>query len=150
MRLPNYMYRLTLVSAASFAAGCGGGATPGAVGYPVANLQTVGMLSPAFKKPALIAFDYYSDALEYWPIAPNGGSQPQQLSASLGIANGYGLAANGNVVAIANYSPAEVVTYNVKTKVANLSGGSIRRSSRHCHRQEGQALRFESQQRCGF
>ena len=116
MRLPKYLDRLTLVGAAFFVAGCGGGTAPGAAGYPVPNLQTTGALAPAFKKPALIAFDFYSGSLEYWPIASDGGSQPQQLSASLGIDSGYGLVANGNLVAIANYSPAEIVTYNVRTK----------------------------------
>lgn len=129
MRLPKYVYRLTLAGAAFFATGCGGGTTPDTVGYSIANLQTSGNPSPAFKKPALIAFDSYTDALEYWPIAPNGGSQPQQLSASLGIDSGYGLVANGNVVAIASFSPAEIVTYNVRTKaqtsLADPYGGPL-------------------------
>jgi hypothetical protein len=80
--------------------------------------QTTRAASPDFTKPALITIDTTSGALEYWPIAPSGGTQPTVISKPLGIFQGYAMAADGNVVAIANYSPPEVLSYNVKTKTA--------------------------------
>jgi len=109
--------RRTLGLIAVFAAGCGGGIGPNAPGgLPFTSLQAARTASPDLTKPALITLNTSTGALEYWPIKPGGSDQPTTLSGSLGIYQGYGLAANGNVVAIANYSPAEVVTYNVKTK----------------------------------
>lgn len=75
-----------------------------------------GLVSPAFQKPALVTLDLQGGELEYWPIKPTGGSNPIPISPSLGTYSGYGLVASGDLVAIANYSPAEVVTYNLRTK----------------------------------
>ena len=114
--------RLIPAILAVLAAGCGSNATPatgtvgasGASGAPGAADRAP---SPAaFSQPALIALDETTGALVYWPIKNGGGEHPQPLSKSLGIYQGYGLAASGNVIAIANYSPPEVVTYNVQTK----------------------------------
>ncbi len=95
-------------------AGCGSSTTPPGVAY--ASPQLSRAVSQGFEKPALITLNLQNGALEYWPILPGGGNDPRSLSPSLGIFNGYALAANGDVIAIANYSPAEIVTYNVKTK----------------------------------
>lgn len=113
MRL--YALRPILVFSALFITSCGGGTTP-AAGYPTTILQPYGALSPALKKPALITLNVHSGSLEYWPIRPKGGYNPVSFSLSLGIFTAYGLVANGDVVAIANYSPPEVVTYNVETQ----------------------------------
>jgi hypothetical protein len=98
------------------AAGCQGGSTPSVPGYSAAQPEARSMLAPKLKTPALITLNTQSGALEYWPIQPGGGNNPQPLSAPLGIYTGYGLVANGDVVAITIYSPAELVTYNVRTK----------------------------------
>jgi len=96
-------------------AACGAGTTPNAPGLAVGNHLTSPNAGAAFKRPALISFDFDTDALESWPITRSGGDQPHDISAPLGIGNVYGLVANKDVVAIANYSPAEIVTYNVRT-----------------------------------
>lgn len=70
--------------------------------------------------PALVTLDTQNGSLEYWPIHHGGSRQFKPLSASLGVYNGYGLVANGDVVAVANYSPAEVVTYDLKTKMRTV------------------------------
>ena len=108
--------RFTLGLIAVFAAGCGGNIESNPAGVPLTRLQTSRTASSDFTKPALITLNTSTGALEYWAIESGGGYQPTPLSGSLGIYQGYGLVANGNVVAIANDSPAEVVTYNVKTK----------------------------------
>ena len=69
-----------------------------------------------FHEPALVAFDTLNGTLEYWPIAHGGGQTLQPLSGPLGINAGYALASEGSTVVIANYSPPEVVTYDIKTK----------------------------------
>lgn len=94
----------------------GGGATPTA-SVPAVSQRLAGH-SPhsGFHEPALIAFDTLNGSLEYWPIARGGGQTLQPLSGPLGINAGYALASEGNTVVIANYSPAEVVTYDIKTK----------------------------------
>jgi hypothetical protein len=101
------------------ATGCGG-STPTAAGPWVGSATVREAVAPSLKKPALIAFNTQGGYLQYWTINPNGGSTPHQLSAPLGIYQGYGLAADGDVVVIANYSPAEIVTYNVKTKAQSI------------------------------
>lgn len=85
-----------------------------------------GTAAPAFanplsrlKTPALIAVDNSSGNLEYWPVRPHGGDRPRVL-ASLGVVNDEAMAADGDVVAIANYSPAEVVTYDVRTRTESI------------------------------
>lgn len=64
--------------------------------------------------PELIAVDGRG-ALQFWPIAPDGGNHPQRISQPLGIGYAGGIAAHGNVLAIAGETPAQVVTYNVAT-----------------------------------
>ncbi|HZY96426.1 MAG TPA: hypothetical protein VFE35_04930 [Candidatus Cybelea sp.] len=115
-----FLFGIALISTAVSVSGCsGGGATPSAGLSSTSTAAVRELLSPAFKKPALVAFDTQKGTLEYWPISPSGGTNPSTISGPLGIFQGYNMVANGNTVAIANYSPAEVVTYNVKTKVEN-------------------------------
>ena len=94
---------------------CGAGTTPTAPGLVIQNQLASHYVGTALKRPALISFDFYTDALESWPITRSGGDQPHDISGPLGIGNVYALVANNDVVALANYSPAEIVTYNVRT-----------------------------------
>ena len=87
-------------------------------GAPRAALPASLQVQPAHAGK-LVTLNLLSTDLEYWPIEPSGGTLPQQLSGPLGISSGYGMAADGNLVAIASYDPAEVVTYDVKTKTEN-------------------------------
>jgi hypothetical protein len=95
---------------------CGGSATPN-TNSSLALTQRI-LTSPApLQTPALVTFDTANDALAYWPIRHNGAqASPQPLSGALGISSVYALAADGDTVIIANYSPAEVVTYNIDTQ----------------------------------
>jgi hypothetical protein len=120
MRLQPFFARPTLIFAMVVAAGCQGGSTPSVPGHSAAQPQARSALAPMLKTPALITLNTQSGALEYWPIQPGGGNNPRPLSAPLGIYNGYGLVADGDLVAVANYSPAEVLIYNVKTKVQQI------------------------------
>lgn len=70
----------------------------------------------ALQTPALIAADGDTGVLEYWPIAPHGGSHPTPISKPLGIGSSFGLAANGRVVAAAEQNPPAVVIYNLTTQ----------------------------------
>jgi hypothetical protein len=110
---------LTCALAALAVAGCGGGTVPSFSSATLGAPQSHRAIAPDFKKPALITLNSQSGQLEYWPIVPGGSYTPQTLSGPLGVYAGYGMAANGNVVIVANYSPAEVVTYDVKTKAEN-------------------------------
>jgi hypothetical protein len=98
-------------------AGCGGAAPPNAPAINAAMMQTERRASLDFKMPALVTFDTQSGALAYWPIERSGGRELTPISGSLGIDDGFALAANGRLMAIANYDPAEVVTYDLRTKV---------------------------------
>lgn len=114
-------FALTLTCALAMLAlaGCGGGTAPSFNGTSFGATATHTAIVPDFKKPALITLNTQTGELEYWPIQPGGSYVPQTISGPLGIYQSYGMAANGNVVAIANYSPAEVLTYDVKTKATN-------------------------------
>lgn len=107
--------RLTLPVVAASVVGCGANITPTTFQYSPSG-RAARVASPASSTPALIAFDTLNGSLGYWPIQHGGGETLQPLSGSLGIHNGYALAANSNVVIVANYQPAEIVTYNVRTK----------------------------------
>jgi hypothetical protein len=105
---------LLSLTVAAIASGCVA-TTPGALPRNSLDL-TAPDRSQALKTPALVTLNLQFGDLEYWPIRQGGGNQPKELSPSLGVFSAFGLAADGNVVAVANYSPAEIVTYNVATK----------------------------------
>ncbi len=63
--------------------------------------------------PELIAVNTSSEKLEYWPIDPTGGSHPQALSKALGVPGYYGIAADGNLIAIPDGN--RIVLYDVAT-----------------------------------
>ncbi len=108
-----------LAAALASAAGCGENASMSLPSNEYVAPASRAIAAPDLTKPALITADLYSGELEYWPIRPKGGDQPKPFSGPLSI-SAYGMAADGNVVVIANYSPAEVITYNVKTKAKTV------------------------------
>jgi hypothetical protein len=67
------------------------------------------------KTPALIAYDNTNEQLVSWPLSPRGGTHMTVLSRSLGLKSVTGMVGNGHTVTLANYSPAELVSYNVDT-----------------------------------
>ena len=105
---------LALATAFISLAGCGASLTPNSAGRaPVAGAASRHAL-PAFTKPALITLDS-NGALAYWPIDSSGGHTLTEISKPLGI-SAYGIAANHDVVVMADYYSSEIVSYNVKTK----------------------------------
>jgi hypothetical protein len=114
--------RATVAVAAILIAGCAGNWSPAPPQTAYTSAEARALVSPALprlKEPALITADFYGGDLEYWPIRPKGGDRPTAFSGPIS-ATAYGMAADGNVVVIANYHPAEVITYNVKTKVKTV------------------------------
>jgi hypothetical protein len=118
-------YSLSLCVAVALLAGCGGASTtPAAAGYSTAPLQLGGVTPPLPKTPILIAFVvtkvFKQGTLMYWPIRAGGGSKPERLSRALGVKYVSGLAANGDIIVLANNGSnsktAGVVKYNVVTK----------------------------------
>ena len=115
--------------ASVFVSACAANPTPLAPPNSSPNVVAPAGTSPNLKTPALITLNTQNGDLEYWPIRPNGGDRPQQVSQTLGIFQVYGMAANGNVVAIASYSPSEIVTYDVESKASKVlpdpAGGAV-------------------------
>jgi hypothetical protein len=107
------------VLGATLLAACGQNTAPSTAGYSALRLAGA---APAtrLKTPALIALDNQTGQLEYWPITQNGSDSPQVISGSLGVGSEYGMVGDGRVVAFANYSPAEVVTYDLRDKVQTV------------------------------
>ena len=93
---------------------CGGSLTPNSNATAFVSAATSRHISPAFTKPALITLDS-NGALAYWPISPSGGTTLTEISKPLGL-NAYAMAANDEVVVMADYYGAQIVSYNVKTK----------------------------------
>ena len=120
MRVLPQISRLTIALAAVLVTGCGTNSTAPTLPNPPANSaageQMLRGASPDAKSAKLIALNPANEKLEYWPIEPNGGRKLTPLSASLGVSEVTALAGDGNVVSIAVYSPAEILSYNVKTK----------------------------------
>ena len=65
---------------------------------------------------ALIVFDTQNGSLGYFTIEHGGNDTLKSLAGPLGIDSGYAMAANHDTIVIANYKPAYVVTYNLRTK----------------------------------
>ena len=85
-------------------------------GLPSTTAKSTHRPSGSIPSRALIAFDTQNGSLAYWPIEKGGGTKLQPLTGPLGIDDGYAMAANGDTMIIANYSPAEIVTYNLDTQ----------------------------------
>lgn len=127
MRLRRLLSSLAALAGLA-AASCAGGTTPGGSGLPSATVQAPHAIIRDASVAKLVTVAP-NGALEYWPIQTGGSDSPQPLSKPLGIGQPYALVANGNVVAIANYSPAEIVTYDVRKKtkktLADPFGGPV-------------------------
>src|SRR5207302_10596928 len=101
---------IVLLAAAVISVGCSAAA-------PTTNLPgtTVQTASGDRLTNALIAVNFNTKALEYWPIGRGGGDHPQTLSKP-GLFNGFGMAANGHVVYFDNENPPEVLRFDVRTQ----------------------------------
>jgi hypothetical protein len=77
--------------------------------------QSASGTESATVNPELVAVNAHTGALEFWPIQPHGGRDPQPLSGKLGVSSSTGMVANGHVVAMTSAYPPSVVVYNVKT-----------------------------------
>jgi hypothetical protein len=123
MRVLPHISPLTIALAAAFVTGCGtNSAAPTLANLPGNSATGEQMLrgaSPDAKSVKLIALNPANEKLEYWPIEPNGGRKLTPLSASLGVSEVTALAGDGNVVSMAVYNPAEILSYNIKTKATS-------------------------------
>jgi hypothetical protein len=109
--------RPALVLAVVLIAGCGGNtATPSVPSVALGGARGLHRAAASLTKPALITFDPQTEGLAYFPIQHNGSQSLTPFTGSLGISNASALAGDGDVVIIASYSPAEIVTYNADTK----------------------------------
>jgi hypothetical protein len=104
-----------LALTAALLPGCSGPATPSA-NPTLGGSQKILPSTSSLQKPALLTFDANNDTLAYWHVQRNGSMKLQSISGSLGISNVYALAADGDTVIVANYSPAEIVTYKLDTQ----------------------------------
>lgn len=102
------------------AAACAGGANLAPSARPTSVYATLAKL----RSPALISIDLTTGALVYWAIDKGPSQKPIAFTASLSIYEGYSMAANGDIVVIANYLPPEIVLYNVKTKTTQTLADS--------------------------
>lgn len=93
---------------------CGASLTPSSGATAFVSAASSRHVSPLFTKPALITLDS-NGAIAYWPISPSGGNALTEISKPLGI-NAYGMAANDEIVVMADYNGSQIVSYNVKTK----------------------------------
>ena len=115
-RRPSDLALLVAIALAAAASGCGAPAPP-IISAPSAISQSVTMAPDSLPTRALITFDSANQELAYFKISRKGSEALLPLSHSLGLTSVYALAADGNVVIASNYSPAEVVTYDLKTRV---------------------------------
>jgi hypothetical protein len=72
--------------------------------------------SQSIQEPALVSLNRSTNRLEFWPISPAGGNDPQPISARLPIPGEDAIAADGEIVAIAYANG--VFEYNVATKAS--------------------------------
>jgi hypothetical protein len=108
--------RFGSVIAAFLIAGCTNGSSSSYSLPPNAGSDAAHPSPKSLPSQALIAFDTANGSLGYWPIKKGGGKTLQPLTGPLGVDGGYAMAANGDTVIIANYSPAEIVTYDIDTQ----------------------------------
>ena len=126
MRISTNLINISLTVGGLFMAGCAGNVTSqsGALTLPVASSvagpSVAQRLKPRAAMPILVTLDLTTGDLEGWPIRAGSNGSPQPISPSLGVYSGYAMAANGNVVAIANSTPAQVVTYDVTTSAKRV------------------------------
>lgn len=99
-----------------FAAGCAGGASTGLTPSGSAAVLRQALHDAKLQTPALISIDLGTSELVYWPTKNGSGQSPIPFTKALGIVHAYAMAANGDTIVVTNQNPAEIVTYNVKTK----------------------------------
>lgn len=107
--------RLVLAaSVAIYLTGCATSSAPGAFepGASPAGARAT------LKTPAVIAVDYDTDRLLYWPMSKRGRATPTYLSRRLHI-KADAMVADGDIVTIASYDPAELLSYDVTTKATS-------------------------------
>jgi hypothetical protein len=93
-----------------YLAGCETPSTPGALVPGEASR----IASEKLKGPVVIAVDYDSNRLLYWPMGNRGSSKPTYLSGLLHV-KATAMVANGDVVTISSEDPAELLSYDVTT-----------------------------------
>lgn len=96
----------------AFTVSCG---APNSPALPSITASLEHLARPQFKTPAVVAYDNQSDRLEEWPMRSSGGDAPHFISPSLGIYEATAMVADGYVVTIAEYNPAQLVSYDVST-----------------------------------
>ena len=74
------------------------------------------------KTPALIVTNGQLNAIQYWPITSHGGRHPTTIAQFSEIAQSGGMAANGNVLAIAINKPAGVMLFDARTRSRSMLG----------------------------
>jgi hypothetical protein len=121
MRLLSPLTRLSLIAAAFFVAGCGGGTAPNPSGVATGGLANARGSRTSLSVPALVTVNTENGSLAYWPIKHGGGQNFQSITGAIGNVNDpYAMAANGTTMLIANYSPATIVTYDIDTQAKSV------------------------------
>jgi hypothetical protein len=117
----NVFLFLMLAGSAPLIAGCANNTEAGVNPYLSTQLSQSGRQGVKHAQlpiqPALISLDSQTGALEYWQIQQGGNENAVTIYTGLGIASEFGMAADGNVLAIASYSPSEIVTYDLLTEI---------------------------------
>ena len=118
MRSSSSPGRLMTVLGVVFAASCNGGnaSPPIPAGTEARVLLGQAQRNVRIKKPALISINQTTSDLIYWPTKKGPSENPIAFSGPLDVYQAYAMAANGDVIVIANAMPAEIVTYDVKTR----------------------------------
>jgi hypothetical protein len=116
MRAAAPAHILVAILAVLFLAACSARTAPPGSALPFTTTSEGRHAGGTIPGRALIAFDTENGSLAYWPIKKGGGTALQPLTGGLGIDAGYSMAANGHTIIIANYSPPEIVTYDLATQ----------------------------------
>ena len=69
----------------------------------------------ALRTPVLIVTNGQANAIQYWPISPEGGTHPTTIARFEEISHSTGLASDGNVIAIGIRKPAQIVFFDART-----------------------------------
>lgn len=110
---PNFSQRMSLSIAAVLAAGC---AAISPLSEPRnALLPSNAELRAALIGPAVIAVNGVDGTLEYWPMQKGGSRHPIALGSLTHLFDITGMVANGNMLAMADGNPNEVLEYDVGT-----------------------------------
>src|SRR5579872_4709317 len=69
----------------------------------------------ALRTPELIVTNGQLNAIQSWPISPDGGSHPTTIARFDAVSQSTGLASDGNVIAIGIRKPAGIVFFDART-----------------------------------